>query len=215
MGFEGIVGNISWPEGAQVPYRRFGKHGDVLSSSLHGPCYEAARLGNLYTVASALAGVTIPIYSNTAQVFCLWNQSQDVFLELIELTLSHSGTPSVSGNIGFGVINAGTSIATGNISAITKNNPFQMKTLTIAEAPAGKSLSAATVVAMAATQFIPVGLSQAGVLAAASTTTPWTLLMKQFRGDFIVPPGMCICLVGNVAQTQPFGVTLSWAEWSK
>ena len=213
--FRGIVGGIRWPQGQQVPYNRYGLHGDLMASPLHGSFYEATKQGNVYTVAAAVAGVTLPIYSNTAQVFGLWNQSTDVDLELIELTLNHVGTPSVSGNLGFGVINAGQAIATGNISAITKNNPFKMSTLTIQEAPAGKSCSALTVVAIGATQFIPIGLSQAGVLAAASTTTPWTVLMKQFRGDLIVPPGMCIVLCGNVAQTQPFGVTLSWAEWAR
>jgi hypothetical protein len=208
-GSVGPQGNAA--DGAN-PLLRLGKSGEPIFSELHGKYAEEASRGNLFMAVAPLAGITIPIYSNTAQVFALWNQSATKYLELVELTINHIGTPLVSGNIGFGVINAGLTIATGNISAITKGTAFNMKTLTAQEANAGKYCSAATVVAVAATSYIPIGVTSPGVYAAAATTNPWQVSKCAFDGQWMIAPGMCVVLCGNVAQTQASGVTLSWIE---
>jgi hypothetical protein len=213
MGGFNVIGKPYLPDGDAPKKYRVGRDGDVLSSSLHGPYLEMARRGEVFTYTSGGAGIIPLKYDNVNPALVLWNKSQSNFLELIELTLSAVGTPAVSGNIGFGIIPAaGQGLGT-PITAFTElATILNMQTLQGANPPNGKVATTSTIVALAAGAYVPVGLSSAGVLAAASTTVPWTLLSKRFQGEFLVPPGAAIVLCGNVAQTAAFGVSLTWAD---
>lgn len=190
---------------------RAGDQGELVVSKLHGKYYEVNRRGNLYMAVTAVAGIVPLKYDSVNPALVLWNQSQNLSLVLGKLTLSHIGTPAVSGNLGFAVINAGVAIGT-PISAFTEVDVRNMKTLAPGKAPAGKVGTTVTAAAPAAASFVPIGFSSPGVLAAASTTTPWAHLEKDFDGEWSVPPGYALALCGNVAQTAAFGVTLSWYE---
>jgi hypothetical protein len=186
------------------------KEGGGFFAEPHGKHYERVEKGNVYIAYTPVAGVVFPAYNATAQVFGLWNQSTDKKLVPMRFTLNHIGTPSVSGSLGMSIVEAGQKIATGNISVFTKTAPLNAKTLLAQEAPAGKLAFTATTVAPAV--HVPFGLSCSDVLAAASTTVPWSQLVLDFEDGFFVQPGICIFVCGDVAQTAAFSATLSWEE---
>lgn len=205
----GVVGpSRNRGQGSQVSLR-LGPTGEM--TCLHGRNYEKARNGQVYTFVSATAGITPLKFDNTAPALTLWNQSVDRNLIPLKLQMGSVGTPAVSGSLGFAIINAGYAIGTGApFSAFTKTTAYKSDTLTLVEPVAGKVATTATAAAPAT--FMTIGFSSAGVLAAASTTTPWVVMEKVWDGEFIVPPGFAIALCGNVAQSAAFSVTLSWAE---
>jgi hypothetical protein len=158
------------------------------------------------------AGVTPPKYDATSQVFGVWNQSTDKNLNLINLTISSVSGAGTLGNIGFVICNAGVAIGT-PISAATLATAWRSDSLELVTPPAGKPMSAATVAAMAATAYRPIGLSMPDALAVNSTTINWDMIEREFHGEWIVPPGKAIFLCGNVAQaTTVFVPSLTWEE---
>jgi hypothetical protein len=187
--------------------------GQGLMDALHGRYYELNKRGRVYVAATAGAGIVPPIFSATAQKFVLWNMaSSGVNVELIRLTLGQVGTPTVPFDFGFApIVGAGTALATAApISAFTETAPINMKSFIAAKANAAFSV-AATVVAP--TLFFTLGISQIGVLAAASATTPWTVMRYDFDGTIIIAPGNAICLCTGFAGTCPaMTAALMYAE---
>ena len=187
----------------QTVLARCAPQGDLIVSQLHGGYFENNRKGNLYMWSSGAAGVTVTKYDSTTPAFVLWNKSLTNNLELVELTISWVGTPGVAGNFGLSrIVGAGQAVGT-PISAFTElATAWKMKTLASANPPNGKCATTSTIAALAATDYMPLGFSMPDALAAASTTVPGFVFIKQFRGDLIVSPGNAIALMGNVAQTQ-------------
>jgi hypothetical protein len=189
---------------------RAAPQGDLIVSQLHGVYYENNRKGNLYSWSGA---VTILKYDNVNPAFILWNKSLAYNLELVEVNVSWSATPAVAGNIGLGrIVGAGQAVGT-PISAFTElATAWKMKTFATANPPNGKCATTSTIAALAATDYLPLGFSMPDALAAASTTVPGFMFVKQFRGDVIVSPGNAIAIVGSVAQAQAMWISISWID---
>ncbi len=198
---------------AQESNPRGGYEGQGLVDALHGKYYELCKRGRVYVAATAGAGIVCPIYSATAQKFVLWNQaSSGINIELISLTIGQVGTPAVPFDYGFApIVGAGTAIATAApISAFTETQAINLKTFNAASGNAKFSVSATVV---APTLFFTLGISQIGVLAAASATTPWTVMKHEFDGTIIIAPGNALCLVTGFAGTTPaMTAALMYAE---
>jgi len=189
---------------------RGGNEGQSIISQLHGRYYELNRRGQLYCAATGVAGVVLPVYTATAHKFVLWNQAASGY-NVVPLLLSVStmGTPAVSSSLGLTtIIGAGTALGT-PISAFALTSPYNMKTL---QPVAGIAKFSVAATCVATTAYIDLGISSAGVLAAASVTTPWVTLYHDFDGRVIVGPQNAICVVGAIAQTATLVLSLFYAE---
>lgn len=198
------------PNDGQIVYPRAGNYGQEIVDNLMGKYFELNKRGRVWCAATGVAGVVLPIYTATAQKFVLWNQAA-IGINVVPLLLEVStmGTPAVSSSLGITtIIGAGTALGT-PISAFTATLSYNMKTLQPGAAYAKFSV-AATVVAP--TAYIDLGISQAGVLAAASTTTQWVKLHHDFDGTMIIQPQNAICICGAIAQTATLVISLYYAE---
>lgn len=179
--------------------------------SLFQPGYLPAQTlaGNVFIGSTLAAGVAIPAYNATAQVFGLWNPAgSGKNLALIKIMggIATAGTPAVAA-LGLSYLpNAGGSIATGApISAFTDSTPVN-GLLGKGNASAARfTLSATTT---APTFFYDLGVSQ-------ESATPGTGLFwfeHDFDGAVIVPPGTYVGLGGSAAPGQTVQTTLVWME---
>lgn len=188
---------------------RGGAHGELIVNQLCGKYYEDARRGDVYFARSAVAGVVPPIYTSVTPLFPLWNVSTSYNVVPIRLQLVPLAGPLVHGQYGFAVINAGPIIAV-PISAFTEADLISARTLTACRNGAVRFGSTATVAAPA--QFLPVPICNLGVYAITTSAAPGILgCGHDFDGEFVVGPGMCICLSGNVAMSVAHLITLSFA----
>jgi hypothetical protein len=207
-----VVGQPYLSDGNASEVMRLGRDGDLIASALHGPFFEQARRGNVKRWTSGAAGITILKYDNVNPALVIWNKSVGYFGELVNLTISWAGTPSVAGNIGLGIIPAaGIGLGTPITAFAELATALNAKTLQGENPQHCKLATTSTIVALAAAAYIPI-FSFPGATAAASTTIPPVLLEKKFNGEFPVPPGAALVLCGNVAQTAAMGVTLEWID---
>lgn len=190
---------------------RVGAHGEVIVNQLCGKYYEDARRGNVYIARSAVAGVVPPIYTSVTPLFPLWNISTSYNLVPIRLQLVPLAGPLVHGQYGFAVITAGAVIGAAlPISAFTDANLISARTLLATTNDAVRFGSTATVVAP--TQFLPVPICNLGVYAITTSAAPGILgCAVDFDGEFVIGPGMCVCLSGNVDMVRAHLITLSFA----
>jgi hypothetical protein len=207
------VGDQILVDGQQSILDRMGPQGDKIISGLHGTYYEQNRKGNLYKWASGAAGITILKYDNTGPAFVLWNKSLQYNLEIVEVCVGWSGTPAVAGNLGYGmIIGAGQAVGT-PISAFTElATARKCKTFATANPPNGKCATSSTIAALGAAAYETFGFSYPGATAAATTTAPGFMFVKQFRGDFIIAPGNAIAICGNAAQGAVMDFSISWID---
>lgn len=174
--------------------------------------YRAAAEGRLFVGNAAAAGAVLPIFSNTAQVFGLWNPgSSKVNAVVCDIAATFVSTTGAAGGYVLGIMkNAGSGIATGAISAFTDT--------TIENALSGEKTggaacrftgSAATVIAPTILRHL--GWNQLVTTAADATTTPWQFF-REFDGDLILPPNQAIFLAGNIATLSTWAATIKWFE---
>jgi hypothetical protein len=203
-----VVGQPMLQDGFNPDTIRLGRDGDLISSKLHGDYFEQTRRGNVYMYNSGGAGITVLKYDNVNPVFVLWNKSTAYYLELIEVVISLTNATEVVGGLHWGLIpNAGIALGT-PITAFTElATIYNLKTLSVASPPNGKCATTSTIVALAATALIPIGISFPAVTGASPV-----LGVRQYPGNFLVPPGVALVLTGNVAQTQAVGFTLTWID---
>jgi hypothetical protein len=197
------------PTDGQIVYPRCGNYGQIMADSIFGKYAELTRRGLVYCAHGA--AIVIPIFSATAQKFVLWNKSAGgTKVVPLVVTFGQVGTPTVPSDLGCALIQgAGTTLGT-PISAFTETNPFNTKTF-LAGAGVARFSVAATVVAP--TICCSFGISQIGVLAAASATTPWSSLAFDFNGLFEIQPGNAMCITECFAGTLPtMDVSLYYAE---
>ena len=172
----------------------------------------------LFIGSTTYAGVAIPAYNSTAQVFGLWNpagSNVNVRLVKIALGIATAGTEAVSA-LGLSYIpNAGNALAGsgGPITAFTQT----------ASLPAllgdggGAAASSQARFTLAATTIAPtfaynIALSET---AGSATTTAAALSVQWMEHEFPgigVAPGTYIGLGGDVAPGSTFQISLTWAE---
>lgn len=175
-----------------------------------GKYYADAASGNVFIGSTAAAGTAFPISTGTAATFGLWNTSTTKNAVLLHLSGSYTSGTIALGTVGLTDVYA-TQVATGsNITAFT--DAVVGTTIRNAIVGGGNASrmrftpSAATVVANTAFKWLGAGMESAtaglGIYG----------FNHDFNGEVIVPPGRFVFVVGSVAQTGLFSMSLSWAE---
>lgn len=176
-----------------------------------GKWYHAAKQGRVFTGSGAAAGLVLPIFSNTAQLFGLWNPAgSGVNAVLCNVAMTYVDTTGAAGGYCFGINkNIGNALATGGISAFTDAAPDRA----IGPATGGNKVrftsSAATTIAPVLWRHL--GWNQL-VLTATDATTAAFDRYREFDGDWVVGPGCAIWLTGNIANLAKFVPSLTWCE---
>lgn len=179
-------------------------------SSLPGDITRQMLAGNMFIGSTAAAGVAVPAYNATAQVFGLWNPAGSGFTAIpVFLTagIATVGTPAVA-DLSLSILtNTGSQIATGSpITAFTQSTPVN------ARLGSGK-VSQMKFTASAATMSAPSHLMSLG--ASQESATPGTGIFNiffPFNGSLGVDPGNYIGIGGSAAIGQTAAVTLWWYE---
>lgn len=214
FGQVGAPSNTSAADGSNQPILQ-GKQGDANVSELHGKYYTQNYRSKLFVGSTAAGGVIPPNYSSSAQTFGLWNQGingQQAVLVSLDMNVLTVGTPAVSG-LGIAVlVNAGTGIATGGISAFTSASPYRGN-LSGASGTGGNSVlftpSSATVPATSlALQWLPLSY----LSTTTSTVGLYPTLHYDFDGSIIVPSNTAIWVVANILTGSTWNITLKWYE---
>ncbi len=184
----GYVGPSVLTDGQSAPYRqdRTGAQAVVQSG---GRWQEINRLGQLWTLSTAAAGVNVPIYTSTTQQFVVSNPSGSGFAMVVKSAIMGyvSGTPVV----GFAVI-CGATVTSATAPSGTAGLQFNNKTGAVVGCPF--TVLGSTVTVVAATWFRP---SFSTYLTTAGTTT--ILVKEDIDGSIIVQPGGWIGIAANAA----------------
>jgi hypothetical protein len=186
-----------------------GKQAELIVSELHGKYYTQAYRNNLYNGTTAIAGVTVPAYNATANVFGIWNpagNTKNGVLVSLDVGLV-SGALILSNWTLSQTLNAGSSIASGQISAFTAGTP-QGGNIGISGGNTVRfTPSAATT--LATTFLMSLGMS----FNTTTTTTNYAMTLHyDFDGKVIVPPNAAVWVTNNAASGAVADITLFWEE---
>jgi len=171
---------------------------------------QQALAGSAFFGSTTQAGVAIPAYNATAQVFGLWNPAGsgvNLVLNNLSAAVATLGTNAVSALGLSWLANTGASIATGAPISVFTNT-------TIQNALAGGGNASRARFALAATITAPTFLMALGMAQNATTTQPVAeqAYVHDFNGSLIVPPGVYIGLGGSAAPGSTYQASISWAE---
>ena len=214
FGQVGAPSNTSAGDGSNLPVLQ-GKQGDLGVSEVHGKYYTQNYRSKLFIGSTAAGGVIPPNYSSSAQTFGLWNQGingQQAVIVSLDMNIVTLGTPAVSG-LGMAVlVNAGTGIATGGISAFTSGSPYRGN-LSGASGTGGNSVlftpSSATVPTTSlGVQWLPFSYLSTTTATAGS----YPMLHYDFDGSLIVPSNTALFVVANILTGSTWNITLKWYE---
>lgn len=175
--------------------------------------YHLAKHGMLFSGSSAATGLVLPIFSNTAQLFGVWNPAgSGVNVSLLSIAASYVDTTGAAGGFALAINkNIGSALATGGISAFTEATPD--KGIVGMGAQGG---SRVRFTASAATTIAPVLWKQLGinqlVLTATDATNGLLHFYREFDGDTNFGPGNAVWMCGNIATLSKWAVTWTWAE---
>lgn len=182
-------------------------------SSLFQPGYlpNMTLAGNTFLGETAAAGVTIPAYNATAQVFGLWNplgSGVECLLVSLDIGIPVPTTPVVGALSLNWLANAGSQIATGApITAFTSGTPTNGR-LGLGNA------SKVRFTPSAATTTAPVHLHDLGL--SFTSTTPAngiTYAHYDFNGIITVPPGNYVGIGDTTVQSGTTAqIGLVWIE---
>jgi len=195
----GVVGPQVLSDGVES-LERLGRTGEVVSSLLHGRYYETAKRGNLFIVSTPAAGVTVPIYTNAAQQFVIYNPLSSG----VDLVIKRVWVGYVSGTMVAGHMCYAGSVAQG-VPGTTTQALIQNARLNInpsSGSGAGNKGSyyspGSPATALVAGNYLrPMGNSQV-VQAATATNAPW-VQMDDVEGGIIVPPQGILVVAANIA----------------
>jgi hypothetical protein len=182
-----------------------GKQGELIDAKLHGDWYTQAYRGNLFWVATATAGTTIPIQaSGLASTFTLWNPANSgKNLELVSYSAAFLAATTVVSDVSlYYQINIGSSnAALSSLTALTTHSANL----------GGSAVSLAT--AYSAATFTG-ALTRGPILfgPSATTSTNDLIIEYMFNGRIIVPPGCAVTTAGNAAQTSATAQVFFWIE---
>lgn len=191
-----------------------GRAGESISAQLHGKYYTQTYRGNVFIGTTATAGVVLPVFSNTAHTFGLWNPAgSGKNLVPIRFSLGFVNTTAAAGNIvyAFTPVNVGSSIGT-PVSAFTQITPINAF-LGSSNVPVGRFSNVITLSAAAAPTIIlkTSGMSQFVTTTSTATETGWSQF-EDFDGTLIIPPGIMFVVGGNIAPLSTNDAAISWEE---
>jgi hypothetical protein len=189
---------------------RLGKTGEMVVGHAHGRYYESAVRGNLWTLSTAAAGVTVAaanVFSASAGSPIVWvfnpvTSGKNMVITRANLLVA-SGTLGAGGFVwGFIAPNAGVTAAGGN-GAI--NNQSFLTGGSIAKTFTGSALTGAG----AGSLLRFVGGPTTGAAAANQNLT----IQEDTQGDLICPPGGVIGIFAAAAGTSPIVMaSMTWEE---
>ena len=186
----------------------------LLTQPVGGRWYHLAKQGKVFTGNSAAAGSVLPIFSNTAQVFGIWNPAgSNVNGVLINVAATYVSTTGAAGGFVLAVNkNIPGGLATGAISAFTEGTPERG----VVGQTSGLGGNAIRFTPSAATTVAPTILRHLGinqlVLTAADTANTTFGFNKDFDGDIAIAPGTAVWLCGNIATLSIWAASITWAE---
>ncbi len=178
---------------------------------LHGLYFQQNYYGNMYHLATALAGVTLTTTGSTVQTFGVWNPAGNS--KLLVPTKCRVGFVGATGTVtslawtfgtGLGSVVAGTSAVTArtNLSPVNANLGFGLSSVALG----GVSFTLGT--APAIHRYF--GASWGAPLATTAAIFP--TMVDDFDGDTIIAPGTALFLSGVTAPGGAANVSLSWYE---
>lgn len=184
----GFVGPVVATDGQSVPFREDRTGAGVIVQG-GGRWQEVCRLGQLWTLSTAAAGVNVPIYTSTTQQFVVSNPSGSGYAMVVKSAILGyvSGTPA----IGFAVIH-GSNVSSATAPSGTAGLQFNNKTGAVTGCPF--TCLGATVTVVASTWYRP---SFSTYLTTAGTSQ--VLVKEDIDGSIIVTPGGWISIAANVA----------------
>lgn len=187
----------------------------LLTQPVGGKWQHAAKQGKIFTVNSAAAGIVLPIYSATAQLFGLWNpMGSNVNAWLLGIRGTYVDTTGAAGGFCLGLLkNAGAAVGTAApISAFTEAQP---ECGLIRQGMPGNRVrctgSAATVTTGLMIIGRQLGVNQL-VLTAAEDEQVTFGFKEDFDGDIALAPGNALFLCGNIATLSKWAISMTWAE---
>ena len=179
---------------------------------MDGYIAQQALAKKLFIGSTTNAGVTVPAYNATSQVFGLWNPAgtnKNLVLVKFQAGLVSLGTEAVSA-LGLSYLtNTGASIATGSpVTAFTETSAIGGFIGQENDAKGRFTLSATI---SAPTFFYSLGLSNNST---DISTSQEGLVQFQhdFDGQIVIPPGVYVGLGGSVAPGLVMQASLSWFE---
>ena len=184
--------------------------------SLFQPGYLPSQMlaGKVFIGSTTYAGVAIPAYNATAQVFGLWNPAgSGVIVVPIRLSLAIATIGSnIVGAIGLSAVyNTGAAIgATGApITAFTQTASVSG----LIGAGAGGAAQSAARFTLTATTIAPTFVYATGIGSSTGTATDDPGQMThEFEGAIGVAPGTYIGLGGSAAPVSTYQASLVWLE---
>lgn len=188
--------------------------GGLLTQPASLALAHAAKQRKVFTAPAAAAGGVLPIFSNTAQLFGLWNPAGSGVVAIVrEIAQTYVSTTGAAGGFVLGVVKnagAGQGAAGQGITAWTDIPVFDGRT-NGKESTQNKcrASSAATVVAPVILRHL--GLNQLVITAADATNVQWKAV-SQFEGDLQVEPNTAIFLAGNIATLIIMAPSFTWEE---
>lgn len=207
FGTVGFTPATNYAAGAN-PALATGKQGEQIVAQAHGRLYTPALAGNVFSLATAVAGVTIPVQAtNVASVFTLWNPNTSTKnIELLTFSLGITNATTVVGDVGL-YYQSGLTSPGGTLTALAIRNT-NLGSSAISSQCTG--YSANTLVNTVGTNmFRLLTLTSFG----AVTTTNASPIFYNFDGKVVMPPGSLVTVLGSAAQTQAMTIDLSFAEW--
>jgi hypothetical protein len=213
--FQAFTGYQSAPDGG-VNLVRGMRTGELAVGQVHGPYYESASRGVVYTASTVIAGVVIPTAAATLNSkFTLWNPATSgKVAEIISLYIGCDTVTTVAGNNGLllqtnlangaGIPTTVTTpcaaVSTGKAGVTSGMTVAAQATLTNVAIP-GASGSAVPI------PFIP--LSNYGAVTSVSNYNP----VYYFYGSLVVYPDSLIALCASVAPSTAAVCAIQWAEY--
>ncbi len=186
----------------------------LLVQQHSGKWYQAAKQGKVFTGNADAAGLVLPIFSATAQVFGIWNPAgSQVNGILLGVSATYVSTTGAAGGFVLAVNkNIGGATATGSLSAFTEGTPERG----LVGQTNGSGGNRIRFTPSAATTVAPTILRHLGwnqlVLTAADTANTTFQFHRDFDGEIVIGPGTAIWLAGNIATLSRWAPSITWAE---
>lgn len=184
--------------------------------SLFQPGYLPAQMlaGKVFIGSTTYAGIAIPVYNATAQVFGLWNPAGsgvNVIPIRLSISIATIGT-NIVGAIGLSAVyNTGSAIGASGapITAFTQTASVPG----LIGSNAGAAASSAARFTLSATTIAPTFVYATGLGSTTGTATDEPGQMThEFNGAVGVAPGTYIGLGGSAAPGSTYQASLVWLE---
>ncbi len=189
---------------------RGGAAGQVIMSQINGRHYELVRRGMVYIASTAVAGLALPIYSATAQLFMIWNPADSGYnLELICAVWGKVSTTGSDGHLCWGYkVGMGAAIGV-PCSAYTAGSPINA--LLGGAVDSITFFAPATATVTAPGYLRPVGITQTEV-ADAQISPPYLMLEDFNVNPLVLAPGSAIFACQSIAASTIYSVAVTYAR---